>query len=114
MARKSKVAASSQPPPATPERRRAVRKRVLWSGRVESEERMLSCAILDVSLSGARIRLDEGSLSPGPVAIAVSGFGTFQAEVVWDQESQAGLRFLEPPGRVADTIGRQLPLTMNV
>jgi PilZ domain-containing protein len=110
---KSKDTAGSEQPPSTPERRRALRKRVLWSGQVESNERLLKCAILDVSLQGARVQLAEGSLSQGPIAIAVSRFGTFQAEVVWERESMAGLRFLEPPGRVADTIGRQLPLAMN-
>ncbi len=99
--------------PATPDRRRAVRKRVLWSGQVEADAQLISCAVLDVSLQGARVRLDDGALPQGPLAIAVSRFGTFQAQVVWAQDRVAGLRFLEPPGRVADTIGRRLPLTMN-
>lgn len=106
---KSKSVTGPQRPP---ERRRALRKRVLWSAQVESEERLINCAILDVSLQGARVRLDEGALPQGPMAIAVSRFGTFQAEVVWVQDQVAGLRFLESVERVADTIGRQLPLAM--
>jgi len=108
----SKGIAESRQPASVPERRRAGRKRVLWAGRVESGERLLNCAVLDVSLQGARVRLDEGPLPRGPMTIAVSCFGTFQAELVWERERMAGLRFLEP-GRVADTIGRRLPLTMN-
>jgi len=97
---------------ATSERRRAVRKSVLWSGRLESNARLLDCAILDVSLEGIRIKLDEAVPSRGPFALACSRFGTFHAEVVWERERTLGLRFLEPPGRVADTIGRHLPLAM--
>jgi hypothetical protein len=99
--------------PGTPERRRAQRKRVLWSGQVEALDNLINCSVLDVSLQGARVRLDDGSQLPnGPLAIAVSRFGTFQAEVVWTKDGMSGLRFLESVDRVADTIGRQLPLSM--
>jgi hypothetical protein len=108
--RKSNTVASSERPPDVPERRQALRKRVLWSARVQAEERPIDCAMLDVSLGGARVRLDEGALPQGPLAIAVSRFGTFQAEVVWTRDRVSGLRFLEPLDRVADTIGRQLRL----
>lgn len=111
---KSKRSAGSDRPVGTPERRRALRKRVLWTGRVEATDHLINCAVLDVSLQGARVRLDDDgdALPKGLVAIAVSRFGTFQAEVVWTHERTAGLRFLEPVERVADTIGQQLPLSM--
>jgi len=99
--------------PGSPERRRALRKRVLWSAQVEALDHLVNCAVLDVSLQGARVRLDDdGALPKGPVAIAVSRFGTFQAEVVWTKDRMSGLRFLESVDRVAETIGRQLPLSM--
>jgi hypothetical protein len=96
-----------------PERRRAQRKSVLWSGQLEGDNRLVNCAVLDVSLQGAPVRLDsDGTLPNGPLAIALSRFGTFQAEVVWTKDRMSGLRFLESIDRVADTIGRQLPLAM--
>ncbi len=108
---RSKPVAGS--PPVLPERRRAQRKRVLWTGQVEVLNRLIDCAILDVSLQGARVRMDDGSELPkGPLAIAVSRFGTFQAEVVWTKDRMSGLRFLESVDRVANTIGRQLPLSI--
>lgn len=110
--RKSKTVERSEVPPSATERRRALRKRVLWSAEVEAEERPIRCAVLDVSLGGARVRLDEGGLPPGPLAISVSRFGRFQAEVVWTRDTVSGLRFLEPLGRVADTIGRRVPLAI--
>ncbi len=110
---RSKPAEGSQRPPDAPERRRAARKRVLWSGQVEALDRLIDCAVLDVSLQGARVRMDDGSELPkGPLAIAVSRFGTFQAEVVWTKDRMSGLRFLESVDRVANTIGRQLPLSI--
>ena len=110
--RKSKTVESSGVPPSATERRRALRKRVLWSAQVDAEEQPIRCAVLDVSLGGARVRLDEGWLPRGPLAISVSRFGRFQAEVVWTRDSVSGLRFLEPLERVADTIGRRLPLAI--
>ena len=95
------------------ERRQSVRKRVLWTGQVEADNHLVNCAVLDVSLQGARVRVDDDSVLPkGPLAIALSRFGTFQAEVVWTRNHMSGLRFLESIERVADTIGRQLPLAM--
>jgi len=98
----------------TPDRRRARRKSVLWTGQVEATDHLINCAVLDVSLQGARVRLDDDreALPKGPLAIAMSRFGTFQAEVVWTRGGMSGLRFLESVDRVADTIGRQLPLAM--
>jgi len=109
---KSRSIARSERPPGVRERRRAPRKRVLWSAQLEAEERFISGAVLDVSLGGARVRLDEGALPQGPLAIALSRFGSFQAEVVWARDQVLGLRFLESVERVADTIGRQVPLAM--
>ena len=111
---KSKTSAGSARSTGTPERRRAQRKRVLWTGQLEATDHLINCAVLDVSLQGARVRLDDASeaLPKGPLAIAVSRFGTFQAEVVWAKDQMCGLRFLESVDRVADTIGRQLPLAM--
>jgi PilZ domain len=110
---KTKATVAKQRTPSPPERRRAQRKRVLWSGQVEASDRLIDCAVLDVSLQGARVRFEDDSQLPGgPLAIAVSRFGTFQAEVVWGKDRMFGLRFLESVERVADTIGRQLPLAM--
>jgi hypothetical protein len=109
---KSKAATPAKGAAGTAERRRWMRKRVLWTGQVEDTDHLINCAVLDVSLQGARVRLDDQgeALPKGPLAIAVSQFGTFQAEVVWTRQGMSGLRFLESADRVADTIGRQLPL----
>jgi hypothetical protein len=93
------------------ERRRSLRKHVLWAAQVGANARELDCTILDVSLGGARIRLEEEVPSRGPVSIASERFGTFHAEVIWESESIAGLRFLESQARVAQTIGRHVPLS---
>ncbi len=109
---KSKTGSECERAPASPERRRFVRKLVLWSGSVDAAEMPVDCAVLDVSLQGARVRVNQGSLPQGPTSIAVSRFGTFQAEVVWTKDQVSGLRFLESIERIAETIGRQLPLAM--
>jgi len=94
----------------TGERRRTIRKHVLWAGQLSANARQLDCAILDVSLGGARIRVNEEVPARGPIAIACDRFGTFHAEVIWEKNHVAGLRFLESHARVAETIGHQVPL----
>jgi len=94
----------------TGERRQTVRKRVLWTAQLGANARQLDCTILDVSLGGARIRVREEVPSRGPIAIACDRFGTFHAEVIWEKNLVAGLRFLESEARVAETIGHHVPL----
>jgi PilZ domain len=93
------------------ERRHEIRKNVLWAGQIGANARQLDCTILDVSLGGARIRVNEEVPSRGPLTIACDRFGTFHAEVSWEAAGMAGLRFLESQARIAETIGLLVPLT---
>lgn len=115
MAASAKAGRGKAMAPATlgtgiPERRRTLRKNVIWAGQLDANARQLDCTILDVSLGGARIRLNEEVPSLGPLALLCERFGTFHAEVMWEADHMAGLRFLESQVRVAETIGRHVPL----
>jgi len=93
-----------------PERRLAVRKNVLWEGRLGVDDRQLECVILNVSLSGARISVKDEVPTLGRLALTCERFGTFHAAVMWEDGHTCGVRFLESRTRVAETVGRHLPL----
>ena len=94
-----------------PERRLAIRKHVLWEGRLGVDDRELDCVILNVSLSGARIDLQQDAPAHGRLALTSERFGTLHAAVMWEDGRSCGLRFLESRTRVAETVGRHVPLT---
>lgn len=59
------------------------------------------CVVLDLSLSGARVRLDGSVPTRGLVTLRTRRFPPLTAQVVWRAGAQAGLRFLRPPAETA-------------
>jgi hypothetical protein len=59
---------------------------------------ILSCAIIELSEGGARIRLtDESIVVQGQTRLAAAQLGDVAAEVVWQQGATVGLKFAPPP-----------------
>ncbi len=78
------------------ERRRYPRRSVIWAGELLLDaERARDCTVLDVSMGGAKIRLEP----PPPVGAAVTlrspHFGALRARVAWATIEQAGIAFDE-------------------
>ena len=90
--------------------RKTVRKRVLWKARIEMEGVTHACAVVDLSLGGARLHLAKPVAKGTRVRLILDRFGAFRAEVVWQQDRGIGLRFTDDPRRIADLIGARLPL----
>ncbi len=87
---------SSVPPD---ERRQAPRRRTLLGGIVihGPAGMTLDCAIRNLSDSGARIRITGHEALGRPVALlAYSLDQAFEADVVWQHDSEAGLAFTRP------------------
>ncbi len=87
-------------PPATPnaadKRRKGGRKRVLLGGKVVYNEgnASLDCTIVDVSETGARIRLPRGQGVPSHVyLIDIRNHRAHEATIAWLKPPLAGLRF---------------------
>src|ERR1700674_595133 len=83
--------------------RLALRRRVLKSGLVASNDRHLTmnCTVRDVSDTGARLKV-EGSLSVPDtfeLIIEVDGLEA-NCEVVWRSTNEVGVRFLGAPRKV--------------
>jgi hypothetical protein len=56
----------------------------------------ITCAIWDISLSGARLSLTQDLKLPAEVNVLI-GNVVHRAKVVWQKAGQAGVEFLEPP-----------------
>jgi hypothetical protein len=101
-----------QPESGTQEQRRHIRKRVLWAARLDTAEGSFNCIILNVSRSGAKIRLPSATaISPRqPIELVLEAFGELSAEIVWQRGDKMGIRFTADPDHVAGIIGASLAL----
>ncbi len=95
--------------PCWQDRRRCPRRPVLWSGRLHTSGQDHDGIILDLSASGAMLRLKEPVAVPAGVTVSAECFGTLRARVVWQQHNVVGLRFSETPRQVARTVGGSVP-----
>jgi hypothetical protein len=78
------------------DQRRSIRKRVLWSGVIVSDEkaRIIPCAIRSISGSGAQIRVDSDDVIPAVFFLVdrKSLIG-YRARTVWRRANFAGVEF---------------------
>lgn len=94
------------------EQRRHVRKRVLWMARLEANGTSSECVILNVSRSGAKLRLTTPLTVAARqvVKLDMPSHGTLPAEVIWQRGDKMGIRFSADPEQVAKILGTALTL----
>jgi len=92
------------------ELRRHVRKRVLWSAKLETTVGSFDCVILNISRSGAKLRISAPPLPPHNVELMLESCGALHGEVVWQEADKLGLRFSGDPEEIARIIGGTLSL----
>ena len=103
---------------AAREQRTTQRKRVLWSGVIEADGASWPCLILDLSATGAKIRIERAESAiarlPPPahatVTLTSPRFETLRGKLVWRRHDLAGINFEESPARIAAVLARVLPL----
>jgi len=91
-------------------RRRDRRKPVIWAARLETEEGTIDCAAFDISVGGAKLRLEAPVALHRPVRLVLDRFGGLKAEPIWRRGNTLGLRFGEPPEAVRQMLGDALSL----
>jgi hypothetical protein len=91
------------------ERRRHRRAHVLFNGRLISGDRSAEGVLLDVSASGARMRLAEPLEAGSAITLRLARNLDFHVEVAWCRGLFIGLRFRETPARIAATLSGLLP-----
>jgi PilZ domain len=94
------------------EQRRHVRKKVIWSARLDTAQGSFSCIILNVSRSGAKLRLPQSSTLSAhqPIELVFEAYGALPAEIIWQRGDQMGIHFTADPTQVAAIIGASLGL----
>ena len=96
--------------PAGAERRRHGRTAVAWHGRILiGRDSAGECAILNVSLRGAKLRLRLPIDLPGGFVLSIPRFGNLQCEVLEQQQAMVRVGFLDPPGKIREFFRHQLP-----
>jgi hypothetical protein len=93
-----------------PSRRRERRKPVIWAARLETEDGTVDCAAFDISVGGAKLRLEEPVALHRPVRLVLDRFGALRAEAIWRRGGTLGLRFGESPETVRQMLGDALTL----
>ncbi len=81
------------------ERRDVARRRVCLGGLIETAAFLpeIACTIRNVSITGARIRIAEGSILPERVTLRVPIRGECrEARIVWREGDAVGLHFESP------------------
>jgi PilZ domain len=80
------------------ERRRFPRHRVMGVGKisVSETEPSMDCIVIDWSEGGARLRLVEPEKCPDAFTLFTKDGKTTECRVVWRQEANVGVEFLEP------------------
>ena len=92
------------------DRRLYARNHVILDGRLSgggSEAR--DCVLLDLSASGAMLRLSDPTPSPAEVSLSGERFGELTGRIVWQMHNVAGLRFSERPQQVARSFAASAP-----
>jgi hypothetical protein len=90
--------------------RKYKRKPVLWAAKLETASGRHECITLDLSLGGAKLRVDTPVAPHEQVTLVFDRFGPLRAEVAWVEGGTIGLRFIEEPQRVGHALGGSLPL----
>ncbi|HEY3918929.1 MAG TPA: PilZ domain-containing protein [Stellaceae bacterium] len=86
------------------------RKAVIWGAKLETEQGVLDCIMLDLSLGGARLRCDCQLALQKPATLVLDKFGRFPSEVVWVTPTEVGVQFNDAPDAVAARFGDVMPL----
>lgn len=92
------------------ERRRYNRMPVLLSGTLLVDDREVDCIIMNLSVNGAKVRCKEPFERGVQLLFRAHRFGDFVCDVAWRKDDRIGLTFRDSPDRVAEIIGKSLPL----
>ncbi|HUB96144.1 MAG TPA: PilZ domain-containing protein [Stellaceae bacterium] len=90
-------------PASALERRRHPRVGVTFMAVFRTPHGFYGCLVVDLSRGGAKLSFDETPLvmAGDPVTLLIEPFGEFRAETMWHRGEFAGIRFLDPPAKIA-------------
>lgn len=83
------------------ERRTLPRKRVMLAASLELSDGAHDCRILDISLVGARLQVNDDTPSEELMQLATTRFGLLPVEMMWRLADHMGVQFLESPSAIS-------------
>lgn len=90
---------------AAPEQPRAVRSSIRFLATLEMGDGLpVDVEVVNISESGARVQLPDQYVVGPTMRLGFGRLGTFECEVVWSNETHAGVKFLSGPTHVAKLI----------
>jgi pilus assembly protein CpaF len=95
-------AAASQ---SADERRRAGRRQVSWPAKLEVNGGWVDCHVMDLSPTGAKVRISGPLTGTNHVRISVDQLGVFDGTVVWQTKAYIGIHFNRLPAGGAAEVG---------
>jgi hypothetical protein len=93
---------------AVGEKRRHLRRKVLWAARVSATIGERPCTILNISRGGVQIKLDATLDPMSNVQVVIPSIGRLNGFVAWSNHDRAGIQFSEVPEALAATLERAL------
>ena len=91
------------------ERRHFARSHVILNGRLRGSGGEQDCVLLDLSASGAMVRLSDPAPNPSHVTLGTEQFGELHGQVVWQMHNVVGLRFADRPQQIARIVQAAAP-----
>ncbi len=80
---------------ATSEPTRGRRWKTKWAARLHTAAAQMPCTVLDVSIAGAKLRIDHALDEGNAVSLFIGNKGAISARVVWRHDDSVGLCFVE-------------------
>jgi len=77
------------------DRRRHARVQIEMPGRlfVPADARETPCKVVDISPSGAQLRIDAPLAAETSVVLYIDGLGRFEGDIAWHRDERCGIRF---------------------
>ena len=82
---------------------------VVWTGRIQLSPKPVECVILNISASGAKLRVFAHVDLPSDFTVTVDRFGDFPATLVWSDGRSAGVNFNGDPQKISQIFATALP-----
>ncbi len=91
------------------DRRVFPRAEVILAGRVDGNLRKKDCAVMDISLTGAKLEFDRPLTGETIETLRFSKSAALNVSVAWDHGTNVGVNFTDAPHDIANVLEPLLP-----
>jgi hypothetical protein len=75
-----------------------------WAAKLQTGTAQIPCTVIDVSVAGARLRIDHAPDEGNAVSLSIGNEGVILARAVWGHDGSVGLCFVEEQPWILDLI----------